>query len=408
MPSDSLRWRPPSLACCALALTLCCLPAAAQAPKSETSKEALDQLQSRIEALKKELDSTQEAHSEAADALRKSELSISASNRRLFELRQQQQANRSALQSLQQEKSSLGQTIGQQQQLLGRQLYQQYLNGQPGYLQVVLTQHDPSAVARELQYFSYVARARAELIRSLKKNLGHVAALNEQASGALKQIEDLKAEQENQRRQLENEKLSRKTLLTRLASQIKTQRGEISKLLRDEKRLSDLVERLARIIPTQPKPHKERQENGRNNEDIPTPAYSGSDFAALKGRLHLPVRGNVTNHFGALRPDSGVSWKGLFIKATEGDEIRSIADGRVVFADWLRGFGNLLIIDHGNGFMSLYGNNQALLRKVGDNITAGDSVATVGNSGGNEASGLYFELRHQSQPFDPLSWCAMK
>ena len=400
------------LAALATGLALLCLPAAAQTGKSEGSKEALDQLQSRIESLKKELDSTQEAHLEAADALKKSELSISSANRKLFELRQQQQANRNALQSLQQEKSSLSGTISHQQQLLSRQWYQQYLNGQHGYLQVVLTQHDPNAIARELQYFSYVARARAELIRSLKKNLGHVATLNEKTSMALKQIDDLSAEQEKQRRQLESEKLSRKTMLVRLASQIKAQRGEISKLVRDEKRLSDLVERLARIIPPQPKPrkepNKETADNGRKNENIPTPAFSGSDFAALKGRLHLPVRGSVSNRFGALREDSGISWKGLFIKATEGDEVRSIADGRVVFADWLRGFGNLLIIDHGNGFMSLYGNNQALLRKVGDNVTAGDSVASVGNSGGNEASGLYFELRHQSKPFDPLSWCVVK
>ncbi len=392
----------------ALAVAVLCLPGIAQAGKTEASKEALEQLQSRIESLKKELDSTQEAHSEAADALKKSEQSISEANRKLFELAKQQKTNRNALQSLQHEKSSLSETIQHQQQLLGKQLYQQYLNGQHGYVQVVLTQHDPSAVARELQYFSYVARARADLINSLKKNLGRVAILNDQTSAALKEINDLKTEQENQRKQLESEKTERKSVLNKLASQIKAQRGEISKLRRDEKRLSDLVERLARIIPAQPKPQKQRQEAGRKNDDIPTQAFSGSGFAALKGKLHLPVRGNIVNRFGAMREDSGISWKGLFIKASDGEEVKSIADGRVVFADWLRGFGNLMIIDHGNGFMSLYGNNQALLRKVGDTVTAGDSIAAVGNSGGNEEAGLYFELRHQSKPFDPLSWCVVK
>ena len=390
---------------------------AALAAKPEASKDALEQLQSRIESLKKELDSTQEAHSEAADALKKSELSISDANRKLFELSQQQKTNRTALQLLQREKSSLSDTIQRQQQLLGKQLYQQYLNGQHSYAQVVLTQHDPSAVARELHYFSYVARARADLITSLKKNLGRVATLNEQTSTALQQISDLKSEQEKQRKQLESEKSDRKSVLDKLATQIKAQRGEISKLRRDEKRLSDLVERLARIIPVQPKPQKPakprpeaspKQDAGQKNEAIPTEAFSGSGFAALKGKLHLPVRGNVVNRFGALREDSGISWKGLFIKAGEGEDVKSIADGRVVFADWLRGFGNLMIIDHGGGFMSLYGNNQALLRKVGDAVAAGDSIASVGNSGGNEAAGLYFELRHQSKPFDPLSWCLLK
>ncbi|OIQ80561.1 murein hydrolase activator EnvC precursor [mine drainage metagenome] len=392
----------------ALIVALLCVPGLAQAGKAEASKEALDQVQSRIESLKQKLDSTQEAHSDAADALKKSELAISEANRKLFELDLEQKANHNTLQSLQQQTSRLGSTIAYQQQLLGKELYQQYLNGQHSYLQIVLTQHDPSAVTRELQYFSYVARARADLISGLKTNLGRVATLNEQTSAALKKINDLKGLQEKQRMQLESEKAARKTMLVKLASQIKSQRGEISKLRRDEKRLSDLVERLARIVPAQPKPPKNHKDAGRSNNDVPTKAFSGSGFAMLKGRLHLPVRGTIANRFGTLREDSGISWKGLFIKAGDGEDVKSVADGTVVFADWLRGFGNLMIIDHGDGFMSLYGNNQALLRKVGDAVTAGDSVATVGNSGGNEEAGLYFELRRQGQPFDPLSWCVVK
>ncbi|MEY3410960.1 MAG: hypothetical protein RL593_536, partial [Pseudomonadota bacterium] len=109
----------------------------------------------------------------------------------------------------------------------------------------------------------------------------------------------------------------------------------------------------------------------------------GGDFSALRGKLHLPVRGEVSNRFGATREDTGVTWKGLFIRSAEGSEVKSIANGKIVFADWMRGFGNLLIIDHGDGYMSLYGNNQALLRKMGDNVKSGDTIASVGNSGGN-------------------------
>jgi len=130
----------------------------------------------------------------------------------------------------------------------------------------------------------------------------------------------------------------------------------------------------------------------------------GVNFSALKGRLRLPVRGDVTNRFGASRADSGISWKGLFIKANEGAEVKSIATGNVVFADWMRGFGNLIIVDHGDGYMSLYGNNQSVLKRVGETVHAGDAIASVGNSGGNETNGLYYELRRQSRPFDPLSW----
>ena len=392
-------------------LTCFALAGPAWAGKAESSKEALSDLKEKIESLKKELDSKQQAHTEAADSLKQSEQSISEANRKLHELSQQQKSNRATLQNLQQEKSTLDQTIQQQQRQLSQQLYQQYLNGQQSYLQVLLTQRDPGAISRELHYYGYVARARAGLIRDLKQNLRQVTTLNQQTTTALKQISDLKAEQEAQRKALETEKAERRKVLSKLATQIKLQRGEISKLRRDEKRLSDLVTRLARIVPPTPKPQKSlknRPEETRNNDSVPTQAFSGGNFIALKGKLHLPVRGKLANRFGTAREDGGVSWKGLFIQAGEGEEVRAIADGRVVFADWLRGFGNLLIVDHGNGYMSLYGNNQAVLKRVGDAVSAGDAVASVGNSGGNEASGLYFEMRHQSRPFDPLSWCVVK
>ena len=144
------------------------------------------------------------------------------------------------------------------------------------------------------------------------------------------------------------------------------------------------------------------------NEETPTNAYAGSNFSSLKGKLNLPVRGDVTNRFGSSRSDTGVSWKGLFIRANEGSDVKSVASGRVVFVDWMRGFGNLIIVDHGSGYMSLYGNNQAVLKQVGDEVNAGDNIAAVGNTGGNESNGLYYELRRASKPFDPLSWSVIR
>lgn len=383
------------------------LGVAEAANKAEASKQALDQLQGRIEALQKELDSTEEAHAEAADALKQSEQAISDINRKLFELTQKHADSRQELQSLEGKKSVMETTIQQQQELLSRQLYQQYLNGQQGYMQIVLSQHNPNAIARELHYLGYVSRARAQLIESLRKNLGRVARLNDETADTLREITELKAEQEKQRKELQRSQAERRNLMKKLAAQIKTQRGEISRMQRDEKRLSDLVERLSRITPSLPKPAQKAQK-GRRNEELPSPLLDNANFAALKGKLRLPVRGNVANRFGATREDSGISWKGLFIRAGEGEEVKAVATGRVVFADWMRGFGNLLIVDHGGGYMSLYGNNQSLLRKIGDEVRAGDTIASVGNSGGNADSGLYFEMRHLSKPFDPLSWCALR
>jgi septal ring factor EnvC (AmiA/AmiB activator) len=122
----------------------------------------------------------------------------------------------------------------------------------------------------------------------------------------------------------------------------------------------------------------------------------------------LPVRGELASRFGSPRQDGGVVWKGLFIAARPGDEVRAIAGGRVVFADWLRGFGNLLIIDHGANYMSLYGYNEALFKQVGEIIRGGERIATVGNTGGHPDSGLYFEIRHEGRPFDPLTWVQRK
>jgi septal ring factor EnvC (AmiA/AmiB activator) len=153
-----------------------------------------------------------------------------------------------------------------------------------------------------------------------------------------------------------------------------------------------------------PKPAAPQAPRSSPPREADTGGASGA-FARLRGKLHLPVKGTLAGRFGTPRPEGG-SWKGLFIRAGEGAEVRAVAAGRVVFADWLRGFGNLLIIDHDDGFLSVYGNNQSLLRQPGEEARSGEVVATVGNSGGNPESGLYFELRHRGQVFDPMKWVA--
>ncbi|MEY3883393.1 MAG: hypothetical protein RLZZ379_671, partial [Pseudomonadota bacterium] len=313
------------------------------------------------------------------------------------------------------------------------QLYQQYIHGQQSYAQMILQSAHPREIARDVHYYAYIASARAALIKKMQANLNKISILNEQTANALKEVAELKQKQIDEQRILQSQKQAKSKVVQTLSQQITAQRGEIKKLSRDEKRLSELVERLAKIIPSKPKrvasrpaspstnnqnktvngdidennkPAKEivTANNSISNNTTPSNEFSGVNFVALKGKLRLPVRGDVTNRFGANREDSGVSWKGLFIKANEGAEVKSVANGRIVFADWLRGFGNLIIVDHGDGYMSLYGNNQTLLKPVGETVKAGDAIAAVGNSGGNASNGLYYELRRLSRPFDPLSW----
>lgn len=405
-----------------LALLLIYAPFVSATKKAEQPKQSLNDVQQRLESLKKELDHSKEAHKDAADALKESEVAISEANKKLFEINHQQQKNKNTLNKLASDSIATNQALGDQQKLLSDQLYQQYIHGQQSYIQIVLQNEHPSAIARDVHYFSYVAKARATLINKMQGNLNKLNKLNDETTSALKVVAELKQKQMDERRVLQSQKQAKSKVVSSLSQQITMQRGEIKKLSRDEKRLSQLVERLARIVPSKPKKSNTKRdttsktnsssttENIRATKSVlannsePSPENNSGNFSTLKGKLRLPIRGDVTNRFGSSREDSGISWKGLFIRANEGAEVKSVATGRVVFADWLRGFGNLIILDHGDGYMSLYGNNQAVLKQVGDNVNAGDTIASVGNSGGNEANGLYYELRRQSRPFDPLSW----
>lgn len=369
---------------------------------AKTKQDDLKQLRNHIEALQKELASKEESKSEAADALRESEHAIGDANRKLAELMHEQRAANDILDRLQTQSGQIKSNIEAQQTQLSKLLYRQYVGGQQEYLRLLLNQQDPNQIARELHYYGYLSRARAEDINALHMSLGQLDALTQESREKSAEIAAIQAEQARQKKRLEQEKAAHKKLLTRISMQIDQQQREIGKLKRDEERLSRLVEKIGKLLAS-----KNRAALLSNNR-LPDASTDGNPFAALKGRLSLPVRGELANRFGSPRSGGGVTWKGLFIRSLSGGEVKAIAGGRVVFADWLRGFGNLMIVDHGDSYMSLYGNNETIYKQVGDIIRSGDTIATVGNSGGNPDSGLYFELRHQGKPFDPLSWVTIK
>ncbi len=377
-------------------LVVACLIAGTSAVNA-SQQEELETLRQRITALQQDFDKTNQSKAEAADALRESERNISTSNRKLYELTQQQNSASQALGKLHKQSAELSKDMQSEQLQLSKLLYQQYLGGKQEYLKLLLNNHDPNQVARELQYYDYIARNRADWIKSLRGKLLKIQAVSEQAQLKSKEISALQNEERLQRQHLENEKRLRQQTLSKFAFQLKQQHREIGRLQRDENRLSQLVDKLAKMLSPSSK-------NQAPNNKLPDNFFDGKPFASLKGKLFLPVKGNISNKFGALRPDSRVLWKGLFVRSTTNLPVKSVAAGRVVFADWLRGFGNLIIVDHGNGYMSLYGNNEALFKQVGDTLHGGDTIATIGNSGGNEESGLYFELRHEGIPFDPIKW----
>lgn len=367
-----------------LLILLCAVAALGTAFASE--QEDLDNLRKRIGALQQELEKSGESKSEAADALRESERAISESNRRLYALSKQQQEVSGELLRLQEKSSRLRQDMQGLQAKLATLLYQQYLGGQQEYLQLLLGNQAPDQASRDLMYYDYIARAQAVWLNTLRGDLAQLDALSTQARRKSDDLDALQQDAAKQKAALEQDRQARQQVLLRVSARIRQQNREIGRLQRNENRLAKLVEKLAQMF---------AQSNG-------------SPFESLKGKLALPVKGRITNKFGTKRPDGATVWKGWFLRTPNGQEVKAVAAGQVIFADWLRGFGNLLIIDHGKGYMSLYGNNETLYKQVGDILHGGDVIATAGSSGGNEDSGLYFELRHEGKPMDPAKWIAIR
>ena len=449
----SAGWR--LLAALAMASLLLSAPASANKVTERTKqKRAAEaertELQQKLTTLKREITQTEVAKSHAADALAHSEAAISEANRELHELANEQRQIEAKIAQLTTEQGRLSKAIAGQQQRLGKLLREQYIAGNEDRIKLLLSGDNPNRINRELQYMGYVSQAQARLIDTLRANLQAIESNKLATQEARDELDEVAEEQREQKAQLEKENGRRATLLAQLSSKLASQRKEAGNIARDEQRLAGLVDRLAKLIEEQRRAEaiaaeKRRQEQlarararneaatnakmssvktpGQNpdaidddepppkllgrNELTPEPGVqdgaSGRAFASLRGQLRLPVRGDLVAKYGSKRGD-GPAWKGLFIRTPEGTEVKAVAAGQVVFAEWLRGFGNLLIIDHGGQYMTIYGNNQAVLKRAGDMVKTGDIIASAGNSGGNEQSGLYFEMRYQGRAFDPLGW----
>lgn len=218
-----------SLLICGCALLWLTSTPCALAAKSEPPKQALSDVQQRLESLKKELDNSQEAHKDAADALKESEVAISEANKKLYEINQRQQENKKTLTKLEAASASTSETLAQQQNLLSSQLYQQYIHGQQSYVQMILQSEHPSEIARNVHYYAYIAKARAALIRKMQGSLNQITKLNEETASALKEVAELKQKQIEERHKLESQKQAKSKVVKTLSQQISSQRDEIKK-----------------------------------------------------------------------------------------------------------------------------------------------------------------------------------
>ncbi len=416
-------------------------------------------VQNRLDALKRSINQTEVATDKATEALGQSAQAISRADRSLHELDVEQHDTERTLEQLTAQQALLAKQVAQQQASLSTVLRDHYMAGNGDRVQLLLSGDNPNRINRDMQYLDYVSQAQAQMIASLRVNLQKIDADKAAAKEARDALDDIAKEARDQRALLQLEKKRHNVQLASLSSKLATQRKQAGELQRDDQRLSELVGKLDALIEeqrkaefaaaelrqakknaeakaaqnrkkttaesriarnTNPKVVPSRQDAidddalpsklAQRNELRPESAVDSpvaGNFDALRGQLRLPVRGDITLKFGGSRGD-GPSSKGVFIRTADGADIRAVAAGRVVFADWLRGFGNLLIIDHGSQYLTVYGNNQSVLKHPGDVVKTGDTIArsgnSAGNNGGNEQSGLYFEIRHQGRAFDPMTW----
>ena len=408
---------------------LFCLPLLATAASSDSKKAEQKaelqgkqgELRGRIDALSRDISKAEATKGYAADQLRETESAISDTNRRLHELGSERNDVQQQLGDLSAQGQRLDrQTSGQQNQL-ARLLNRQFVGGDSDALKMLLAGRDPNQAARDRYFLTQLSRSKADLIQQLQVIAAEKQKLAEAARDRQEQLSKIERKQQEQHAQLLERKKQRQATIASIADRIKAQQREIDSLKRNEQRLSKLIDGLAKIVvskksapqkvgagETAKKGKTPATKAGRSSVKDNDPGAIGGAFASLRGKLRLPVRGDIASRFGSARAEGGTNWKGVFIRAAEGAEVKVVAAGAVVFSDWLRGFGNLLIVDHGDDFLSVYGNNESLLAAVGSNVVAGQAVATAGNSGGNPESGLYFELRHRGQPFDPLKWVSVR
>lgn len=366
------------------------IAATAEAQDSREAKAELQQTEAEIAKLKKLLGTLQQDMSELETQLKKSESEIGRLRRESQELEQQIRDGESRLQDMQRQAEGLHAALEAQQDQIARQARSAYMAGQQDYLKLMLNQDDPSRVARMMRYYEYVSRARSEEIAEYRNTIEQIRQASVDIVREQNRLQDNRERLAGQQREIQAQQANRNQFLAGMRGERRTQEQQLKARESERAELAKLIKSLDEAITS-----------------IPTPA-GNLPFAQAKGKMPLPIRGTIQARFGSQRGgDARLKWDGLLISASEGAGVHAIHGGRVVFADWLRGSGLLLILDHGGGYLSLYGHNQTLLREVGAWVQPGEAVATVGSSGGLGSPSLYFSIRHQGRPLDPLAWCML-
>ncbi|ANI32283.1 TPA: murein hydrolase activator EnvC [Pseudomonas putida] len=432
-------------------LALSCLLSPAFADERAQTQQQLDATRQDIAELKKTLSKLQEEKAGVQKDLKATETDIGNLEKQVEALQQELKKTEGELERLDTEKKKLQSARVEQQRLIAIQARSAYQNnGREEYLKLLLNQQNPEKFARTLTYYDYLSKARLEQLRTFNETLRQLANVEQAISSQQQQLLAQRTDLDSRRQALETERAKRQQVLAKLNSDVKDRDQKLQAREQDQadlaKVLKTIEETLARqareaeearkkALLAQQEAEKRRQqealaaaaardrarEPAEPAEPVEPPkkarttlgpmvssdgANYGGAFSAARGKLPWPVNGRLLARFGDARgSDARAKWDGVMISANPGTQVRAVHGGRVVFADWLRGAGLLVILDHGNGYLSLYGHNQSLLKNAGDIVKAGEAISTVGDSGGQDAAGLYFAIRQQGRPADPSQWC---
>lgn len=373
-----------------LLVALLLLPALSSAQnqsKQQLKQKQLKQLQQQISSLKNNLQKQQGEKSQLEKEIKQAELAVAANARRLFTTQQQTKALNTRLSELNNKLAKHNQELITQQQLLSGQLQASYAIGRQEYIKLLLNQQQPATISRVMTYYDYFNKARSEQIKEVNSLLQSISDDQQQITLTGQTLRDKQYQLEQEKQTLKTKQAERNVLIAKINQDIASQDKKLADLLKDEKNLSLLITKLKKAL-----------------DDIPS-LPTEKPFGKQRGKLYWPAKGKVKKLFGRWRSVDKVKWHGVIINAKEGQPVHSISHGRIAYSDWLRGYGLITIIDHGDGYMSLYGHNQTLLKEVGDWVENNEIIATVGSSGGLKKAGLYFEIRQNGKPSNPTRWC---
>ena len=356
-------------------------------PDEHETRGKLEKLQAEIKRISREISADSERQNSIQQELRSAEVELGSLQRDTTANERAIAASEEELSSLQQQRGELEQARDAQQARIALELKTAWQLGQQSQVKVLLNQESPHTVARAMAYYRYFFQARNELVASYRATLSQLQQLEERIAATLDQLAVQQATLEEQKAQLATAQAARAETLAKLSDSIHSKAEELKQMEQNRKELEDLVAAIEKAV-----------------ADLEVPD-DYQPFKSAQGKMPWPLGGKRANSYGRPRNDGKMRWQGVTIPAKEGAQVTAIHHGRVVYADWLRGSGLLMIVDHGDGYMSLYAHNQTLLREVGEWVGAGTPISTVGNSGGQERSALYFEIRHQGKPTNPTGWC---